>query len=71
MLGLLLPVKSTRPHNMKKAVVYEVPFPDCDYVYVGETGCSLEMRLKEHKYEVKNNDTNNGVTVHAWDNDHM
>ena len=28
------------------------------------------MRLKEHKYEVKNNDTNNGVPVHAWDNDH-
>ena len=28
------------------------------------------MRLKEHKYEVKNNDIKNSVAVHAWDNDH-
>ena len=62
-------VKSARPQNLKKGVVYEVPCADCDYVYVGETGRSLEMRLKEHKYTVKNNDTNNGVTIHAWDND--
>ena len=66
----LIKVKSTRPGNRKKGVVYEVPCADCDCVYVGETGRSLEMRLKEHKYAVKNNDTNNGIAVHAWDNGH-
>ena len=68
----LMRVKSTRPDNRKKGVVYEVPCADCDSVYIGETeaGRSLEMRLKEHKYAVKTYDTNNGVAVHAWDNDH-
>ena len=63
-------VKSTRLDNRKKGVIYEVPCADCDSVYIGETGRSLEMRLKEHKYAVKTYDTNNGVAVHAWDNDH-
>ena len=66
----LMRVKSTRPENKKKGVIYEVPCADCDCVYVGETGRSLEMRLKEHRYAVKSCDTKNGVAVHAWNNDH-
>ena len=66
----LMEVKFARPHNLMKGVVYEVPCADCNCVYLGETGRSLEMRLKEHKYAVKNNDTNNGVAVHALDIDH-
>lgn len=66
----LMKVKSTRPDDRKKGVVYEVPCADCNCVYVGETGRSLEMRLKEHRYAVKTMDTNNGVAVHAWTNDH-
>ena len=40
-------------------------------VYVGETGWSLEIRLKEHKYAVKMWDTKNGIAVHAWTNKHQ
>ena len=66
----LMKVKSARPDNRKKGIVYEIPCTDCDCMYIGETSRYLEMRLKEHKYMVKNNDTKNGVAVHAWDNDH-
>ena len=43
----LMKVKSTRPDELKKGVVYEVPCADCECVYIGEIGRSLEMRLKE------------------------
>ena len=58
----LMKVKSTRPED-KKGVIYEVPCAECNCVYVGETGRSLEVRLKEHRYAVK-------TKVHADTNNH-
>ena len=48
----LMRVKSRRRDEQKKGVVYEVPCGGCNQVYIGETGRSLEVRLKEHKYAV-------------------
>ena len=66
----LMKVKSTRPEDKKKGVIYEVPCAECDCVYVGETGRSLEMRLKEHRYAVRTKDSRNGIAVHADTNNH-
>ena len=66
----LMKVKSTRPDDKKKGVIYEVPCAECNCVYVGETGRSLEMRLKEHRYAVKTKDSRNGIAVHADTNNH-
>ena len=52
-------------------MVYEVPCRDCNSVYVGETGQSLEIRMKEHKYALKMGDTKNGFAIHAWTNEHQ
>ena len=46
------------------------PLAECNCVYVGETGRSLEMRLKEHRYAVKTKDSRNGIVVHADTNNH-
>ena len=54
-------VKSTRPDDKKKGVIYEVPCAECNCVYVGETGRSLEMILKENRYAVKTKDSRNGI----------
>ena len=35
---MLMKVKSTRPAEQRKGVIYEVPCADCDSVYVGEKG---------------------------------
>ena len=39
----------------------------CTYMYIGETGKSLQKRITEHKYAVKANDRRNGIAVHAWE----
>ena len=39
-------------------------------VYVGETGRSLEIWLKEHRYTVKNMNSRNGIAMHACNNKH-
>ena len=50
----------------------------CGSTYVGETGRTLELRLKEHQRTVKSGQTTNGIAVHAnnthhsilWDSAH-
>ena len=58
-----------RLDEQKRGAVYEVPCADCSCVYVGETGRSLELRLKGHHYAVKTMDSNNGIAVRACNND--
>ena len=43
---------------------------DSDAIYIGETGCCLTERIKEHKYVVKAADMKNGVAAHAWGGQH-
>ena len=61
--------KTTTPEAKGREVIYKVPCADCNCVYDGKTGQSLEVRLKEHKYAVKPGDTKNGIAVHAWSNE--
>ena len=66
----LMKVKNPRPQLLKKGVVYEVPCMDCNKSYIVETGRTLQKRLVEHKAAVRRGDTNNGIAVHAWDQQH-
>ena len=51
-------------------MVYEIPRLECNTVYIGETGRSLQKRMMEHKTAVRRGDRNNGNAVHSWDEDH-
>ncbi len=52
-----------------KGFWFGCPCMDCEIVYIGETGRSLEKRVSEHKCAVKTGDRRNGA-VHAWDTGH-
>ena len=46
--------------------VYCIPCQDCDEVYVGETGRTLNIRQKEHKRHLFNGNTeDSAVAAHA------
>ena len=58
-----------KPKN-SEAGVYKIPCNDCDSIYIGETGKSLSIRIKQHKQAYNRADNNNAMFVHAWTKDH-
>ena len=66
----LTKVKNKRQDELKSRTVYEVPCKVCDKVYIGETGRSLNDRIKEHKYAVRTGNKKNGIAVHVQESDH-
>ena len=58
----LVKTKDPQPEWKKKGVVYQVPCAECESVYIGETGRTLEKRISEHKGAVKRHD--------AWTKQH-
>ena len=59
-------VNNRTPADRKKGVVYKIACGDCEAVYIGETGRTLQKRVTEYKYAVWTHD----VAVHAWSRDH-
>ena len=49
--------------------VYSVPCKDCNSMYFGETGRSLEVRIEEHKRAMLGSE-NNMIAKHTWEKDH-
>ena len=61
--SLLTEVKSRTEEEKIKGVIYRVQC-SCG-IYIGKTGRTLDVRLKEHKRAVNMNNQNNGIAVHA------
>ena len=41
--------KDKIPKGKQNEVIYRIPCKNCDFVYIGETGGSLDKRLTEYK----------------------
>lgn len=63
-LGNILSKKFKQNTSRKKGLVYSITC-ECGDEYIGETGKTLEDRLKQHKYAISTWDQNNGPAVHA------
>ena len=66
----LVQAKYYQPEWKKKRVMYQVPCAECESVYMGETGRTLEKRISGHKGAGKRHDMKNGIIVHAWTKQH-
>ena len=52
-------------------IVYSVKYSDCDTTYIGETMCTLDARMKEHKrHTIKGNTLKSVVAEHESLLDH-
>ena len=65
----LMHVKNRIAEDQVCGVVYSVDC-QCGHTYVGETGRTLNTRLKEHMRAVQRHDLNNGISVHANSAEH-
>ena len=48
--------KDPVPINRRKGVVYSIPCAECPRAYIGQIGRSLDHRLQEHRWALKNGD---------------
>ena len=61
-----------KPPNLINGVIYRVPCKQCDKVYIGQIGRSLECRLKEHKRAVKCESVDaSAIAEHVWKEGHQ
>ena len=51
----MLVINKTKIPQPNQSGVYEINCEDCEAVYIGQTGRSLEKRLKEHRNSIINN----------------
>ena len=64
-------VKDPIPYDQRKGIVYRIGCKECPRSYVGQSGRSLQHRMKEHKRAVSHGDTNaSALAEHALGNGH-
>lgn len=50
--------------------VYKISCPDCEGIYIGQTGRSFNTRYKEHSNSFKKNKNDSTIATHCRDNQH-
>ena len=64
-------VKESNYTANENSLVYQIPCSGCDTSYFGETGRGLEIRLKEHKADMRHHRKTNALVCHAEEKDHL
>ena len=63
--------KDRTPLPSRSGIVYSIPCADCNYTYIGETGCHLSTRIKQHRDAVqKGLIERSAVAEHVWSLQH-
>ena len=67
-------VRTQSPRNTctrdNKGVIYRIPCSTCTSSYIGETGRSLQLRIREHQRDVASDNTSNALAQHALKTGH-
>jgi hypothetical protein len=63
-------VRKTPGKPPSEACVYSIPCFGCQKKYVGETGKSIDVRIKQHKQKFNQADEQNAMFMHSWNTDH-
>ena len=64
--------KDPVPANRRKGVVYSIPCAECPHTYIGQTGRSLDHRLREHRRALKNGDVGcSALAEHVFSANHQ
>lgn len=64
-------LKDPLPLGKQTCVVYEVPCGADHKTYIGQTKRKVDVRMAEHKRDVRNNDPKSGLSQHALQAGHL
>ncbi len=70
---ILVHAKDKVPMSEKRGIVYQIPCGSCNHTYIGQSGRTLEDRLKEHKRAIIPDSTyfTSAVAEHAVKSNHV
>ena len=63
-------IKNSSDNFIENCGTYEILCHNCNEKYFGETGRSLEQRIKEHKRDVHNGNISNAMFLHIQEKGH-
>ena len=66
----LTKVKDPTDTKTRIGTVYKVTCAECPATYIGETGRTLDCRIKEHKRSTEKQDVANRIAVHHMEANH-
>ena len=58
-------------NKLDRSGVYRINCKDCSAVYIGQSGRSINVRVKEHRNSILNNNKNTGISTHCIENNHF
>ena len=59
--------KDPVPEKQRKGVVYSIPCGECPRTYIGQTGRTLDHRMAEHQWALKNGDVSaSAIAKHVF-----
>ncbi len=68
--NILMKVKDPTDIKTRTGAIYKVTCAECPATYVGETGRTLDCRIKEHKRATEKKDLANKIAVHQMETKH-
>ena len=68
--NILMKVKDPTDIKTRTGAIYKVTCAECPATYVGETGRTLDCRIKEHKRATEKKDVANKIAVHQTETKH-
>ncbi|CAF1454439.1 unnamed protein product, partial [Didymodactylos carnosus] len=70
--SIFLPIQKGLDESKKmKNIVYSIPCTNCDFKYFGETSRDINIRIEEHRYDVRRHAPNSKIVQHVHEKKHV
>ncbi|CAF1416142.1 unnamed protein product [Didymodactylos carnosus] len=70
--SIFLPIQKGLDESRKtKNIVYSIPCTNCDFKYFGETSRDINIRIEEHRYDVRRHAPNSKIVQHVHEKKHV
>ncbi|CAF1590746.1 unnamed protein product, partial [Didymodactylos carnosus] len=70
--SIFLPIQKGLDESKKmKNILYSIPCTNCDFKYFGETSRDINIRIEEHRYDVRRHAPNSKIVQHVHEKKHV
>ena len=70
-IGEMVKQKRIEDNNNAHSIIYRIPCGGCDASYIGESSRGLDIRLSEHRNDIRQHRTSNSLVLHIDSHGHL